>query len=726
MAARHFHAGNRPAWSVRSHVFKARREVMEADVVVVNHHLLFADLALKQEGFGEILPGAAAFILDEAAPDSRARWPVLLEHQRGQLTDMAQDVLTNAAASPARSGLAAGTGGSAAGRAAQGGAAGRCRRAVLSRCWKIAPTCGPRCMAWASCGHAGRAARLAGRALARLRQPARTRRAVHNGWTGSSNRMATTTCASSHATGSGRADARPAQHPGRMDPHLGHAARRWQLRSLRAPARPGRAADAEPGRFDYARQALCYLPSGLPDPNARDYTEQVIDAVLPVLHCSNGRAFCCSPRTAHCVAPPKATSAHGRCLCRAPRRGLGCWRNSAPAATACCSARRVSGRRRRGRRGAQRGGDRQAAVRRPDDPVLMARLAALEQSGINPFTAAAAHAPSCSAGRRPPICSVHDRGVLVLRGPAPHQQGLRQTVPRQPAAHAPSLRGGLSLMMKTPRKTCRELRENGHGQDHRTRRHLLQSRDPAALSAWYAKHLGLDTEEWGGARFDEDEQRPGYTLRASPFAADTDYFGPGPQLHDQLPRRRPRRAPAQLHRGPTRRFERVRPLRLGSRDPEGTVSNCGSRRRNHLDGCRTLKREAMAVMNPISRPLPRGRTTNCAAASRSSIAPSSAAPAPTSNGYRRRLLGNRRLRQLLQPRARGSTCWNNVRPIPPNTTGSPATSTAANSGRKPTFSPTPWSRAELSRRSTIWRRHGGDWQIMFHQGTLIGMPWAAS
>ena len=25
----------------------------------------------------------------------------------------------------------------------------------------------------------------------------------------------------------------------------------------------------------------------------------------------------------------------------------------------------------------------------------------------------------------------------------------------------------------------------------------------------------------------------------------------------------------------------------------------------------------------------------------------------------------------------------------------------------------------LSRRSTIWRRHGGDWQIVFHQGTLV-------
>ncbi|EIL94452.1 VOC family protein [Rhodanobacter spathiphylli] len=57
---------------------------------------------------------------------------------------------------------------------------------------------------------------------------------------------------------------------------------------------------------------------------------------------------------------------------------------------------------------------------------------------------------------------------------------------------------------------------------------FFKSRDPAALTAWYAKHLGLDAEAWGGARFVEDEQRPGYTLW-SPFAADTEYFGPGPQ-----------------------------------------------------------------------------------------------------------------------------------------------------------------------------------------------------
>ena len=48
------------------HVVKARREAQEADLVVVNHHLLLADLAMKEEGFVEFLPGAEAVILDEA------------------------------------------------------------------------------------------------------------------------------------------------------------------------------------------------------------------------------------------------------------------------------------------------------------------------------------------------------------------------------------------------------------------------------------------------------------------------------------------------------------------------------------------------------------------------------------------------------------------------------------------------------------------------------------
>jgi len=47
-------------------VVKARRQALEADIVVINHHLLFADMVLKEEGFGELLPGADAFIIDEA------------------------------------------------------------------------------------------------------------------------------------------------------------------------------------------------------------------------------------------------------------------------------------------------------------------------------------------------------------------------------------------------------------------------------------------------------------------------------------------------------------------------------------------------------------------------------------------------------------------------------------------------------------------------------------
>ena len=48
------------------HVVQARREAQEADLVVVNHHLLLADLAMKEQGFVEFLPGADAVIIDEA------------------------------------------------------------------------------------------------------------------------------------------------------------------------------------------------------------------------------------------------------------------------------------------------------------------------------------------------------------------------------------------------------------------------------------------------------------------------------------------------------------------------------------------------------------------------------------------------------------------------------------------------------------------------------------
>ena len=48
------------------HVVAARHAAREAEMVVVNHHLLMADLAMKEEGFGQLLPGADAIVVDEA------------------------------------------------------------------------------------------------------------------------------------------------------------------------------------------------------------------------------------------------------------------------------------------------------------------------------------------------------------------------------------------------------------------------------------------------------------------------------------------------------------------------------------------------------------------------------------------------------------------------------------------------------------------------------------
>ncbi len=48
------------------HVMLARREAMAADLVVINHHLFFADLALRDSGVAELLPTVDAAVFDEA------------------------------------------------------------------------------------------------------------------------------------------------------------------------------------------------------------------------------------------------------------------------------------------------------------------------------------------------------------------------------------------------------------------------------------------------------------------------------------------------------------------------------------------------------------------------------------------------------------------------------------------------------------------------------------
>ena len=76
------------------YLVKARKQAREAEILVVNHHLLCADWSLRDTGFGELLPDAEVVILDEAhqLADTASNF---LGHTLGskQILDLAQDVL---------------------------------------------------------------------------------------------------------------------------------------------------------------------------------------------------------------------------------------------------------------------------------------------------------------------------------------------------------------------------------------------------------------------------------------------------------------------------------------------------------------------------------------------------------------------------------------------------------------------------------------------------------
>ena len=76
------------------HVNAARREAMAADVVVINHHLFFADLAVRESGMAELLPTVRVVIFDEAHQLNETGIQFLGKQLgTGQLLDLARDVL---------------------------------------------------------------------------------------------------------------------------------------------------------------------------------------------------------------------------------------------------------------------------------------------------------------------------------------------------------------------------------------------------------------------------------------------------------------------------------------------------------------------------------------------------------------------------------------------------------------------------------------------------------
>ena len=466
------------------HVFKARREAQEADVVVVNHHLLFADLALKQDGFGEILPDAAAFILDEAhqLPELAGQFFSQSVSAR-QLHDLAQDTLAECAGITGAIGLllepvqalqaavrqlrlaleglpARGAIGRLLARATAAAALDEVQ-ALLQVLAELLDSQAERSRGLANLHEravlfASRLERIVSAASADVRGDDADGRAEHTADTTVVPDIAPDVRwyerfprgFALYVTPLDLADPMRALRERTQAAWIhtsatlsvagkfAHFARQLGLDEprtllLRSP-------------FDYAHQALCYLPPGLPDPNAREYTAAVIDAVLPVLQASAGRAFLLF--TSHRALRHATELLQGKVPWplfvqgTAPRPRLledfrACGHGVLLGAASFWEGVDVVG-------------DALSVVvidklpfAAPDDPVLMARLAALEQSGINPFMGwqvpSAVIALKQGAGRL--IRDVHDRGVLVLCDPRLSSKGYGKlflaSLPPMPRTH---------------------------------------------------------------------------------------------------------------------------------------------------------------------------------------------------------------------------------------------------------------------------------------------------
>ncbi|MCU0759800.1 MAG: ATP-dependent DNA helicase [Steroidobacteraceae bacterium] len=296
--------GQRCEEYARCHVVAARREAQEADVVVVNHHLLLADLALKEDGFGDLLGTSDAVILDEAH-----QLPDLATQFFGERigTRQVENLLADSRAAVLRAGLPpAGLGAALHGVEQSLGA----MLAVLPRGvppvrWEdsgadlesfvlgLAAALGSLAAALEATGveaevaqSAERAGRLA-RSLERIalcgeEEGART--------VESSGRSLTLGLLPfdiaerfRELVGARRAAWVFTSATLSVGDDFSHFASRLGL----AEAPTLRIASP----FDYESQALLYLPPGLPDPADPRYVDAVIDASLPLLDASGGGAF---------------------------------------------------------------------------------------------------------------------------------------------------------------------------------------------------------------------------------------------------------------------------------------------------------------------------------------------------------------------------------------------------------------------------------------------------
>jgi len=420
-------------------VNRARRKALGADIVVVNHHLFCADLVLREDGFGKLLPGVDAVIFDEAHQLPQIASDFLgarvSAHQLRELSrDCRQEESSAGSASP---GLAAGC--------------DRLDRAIESLRTVLAGTTVR--MDWD-----------------RFLSTAGTASALDELITGISELSDLLSVAAPASEGLARCHARSlalAEKLVALRDARGDESVRWVETMGRGfslqqtPINVGRSlgallqgcdnawvytsatlsvdgdfshfqrqigiADVQTGRwdspFDFVRQALMYLPEGLPDPGASDYTQCVVHTVLPVLEASAGRAFLLftSHRALQLAAEMLRTGDNDFSLLvqgEAPRARLLDQFRSLPRAVLLGTSSFWEGVDVRGESLSVVVIDK-LPFEAPDEPVLRARLGLIESEGGNPFrdyqVPTAVIALRQGAGRL--LRDTNDRGVLVLCDP---------------------------------------------------------------------------------------------------------------------------------------------------------------------------------------------------------------------------------------------------------------------------------------------------------------------
>ena len=288
------------------HVVEARRRAADADVVVANHHLLFADMTLRERGFAELLPSADTLIIDEAhqIPDVATRF-FGVEVTGGQLSELARDAVSamkaDAPDTPDLDPLAAHLE-SAVREAAEALAGGvqrvewsamapdareriesvGVRLAELADALKTVSVRGPSIEAVAARARdlAGRLGRIGGEppeaGCARWAETRPRGFAAHLAPLDTAPILAERVAATERAWILTSATLSVAGS-------LAHFAARVGMDDA--------ALHIFEGSFDYREQTRCYLPPGMPEPARPGYAEAVAEVAVAVLAESRGRAF---------------------------------------------------------------------------------------------------------------------------------------------------------------------------------------------------------------------------------------------------------------------------------------------------------------------------------------------------------------------------------------------------------------------------------------------------